>query len=607
MRRSLYLLVATIAIVIVVAACATPPTPVPPTPLPTAVPPTLPPPPTAVPPTTAPTTAPTPVPTSTTAPTAAPTAAPGISAASVEKLVNDKLNKVDRTLALWNIQPGLGTVMIEYANRLARLWFAGNAENWDMAKYQLDEMTEIQEVGETTRPGRAPMLKAFEDGFLTAIDKAILAKDKAGFTKAMNDAVSGCNGCHAASTGSAATAGYNWKSYAYVKIQLPKTDPATYVDWKGAGQGSYVSAPAAPTATPKATLSGSLDAAGVEKFVNSKFNTVDRTLAFGNIQPGLGTVMIEYANRFSRMYFAVKAGNWDMAKYQHDEMLEIQEVGETTRPGRAPMLQAYEKGFLEAVDHAIAAKDSQAFDAAYAKAVDGCNGCHAASAGSAATAGYNWKSYQYVKIKVPTTDNNDYITWKVDKGTGNYVVSAPAGPTATPKPPLTGVLDAAGVEKLVNDKFNKVDRSLTLWEIQPGLGTVMIEYARRFAQLKYALDAGNWDMAKYQLDEMTEIQEVGETTRPGRAPMLKAFESGFLTPLDTAILAKDKSKADTAFKNMIGGCNGCHAASAGSAMDPAYTWKSYGWVVVQAPPSDPADYVLWNAGAGNTGNYVKSP
>ena len=88
--------------------------------------------------------------------------------------------------------------------------------------------------------------------------------------------------------------------------------------------------------------------------------------------------------------------------------------------------------------------------------------------------------------------------------------------------------------------------------------------------------------------------------------MLKAFEDGFLQPMDAAILAKDKSKADTAFKNMIGGCNGCHAASTGSAMDPAYTWKSYAWVVVQAPPSDPADYLMWNAGAGNTDNYVSA-
>jgi hypothetical protein len=128
----------------------------------------------------------------------------------------------------------------------------------------------------------------------------------------------------------------------------------------------------------------------------------------------------------------------------------------------------------------------------------------------------------------------------------------------------------------------------------------MMEYARRYAQLKSAVDAGNWDMAKYQLDEMTEIQEVGETTRPGRAPMLKAFEDGFLKPMDAAILAKDKAKADAAYTAMAGGCNGCHAASKGT------NWASYAYVQVQPPQTDPADYVSWNAGSGNSGNYVPS-
>ncbi len=538
----------------------------------------------------------------TTAPTAAPSPSStggGLSAATVEQMANDKFNNVDRTLALWAIQPGLGTVMIEYGNRLARLWFAGNASNWDMAKYQLDEMTEIQEVGETTRPARATALKAFEQVFLSKIDKAIASKDKAAFTQAMNDAVTGCNGCHAAASGAASAQGYSWKSYQFVKIQLPKTDPAAYIDWKGGGQDNYVAATAATgTATPRATLSGTLDAAGIEKLINGKFNTVDRTLALWNIQPGLGTVMIEYGNRFSRMYYAAKAGNWDMAKYQHDEMVEIQEVGEITRPGRAQSLQAFEKGFLDPIDQAITAKDSKAFDDAFAKAVDGCNGCHAAASGAASDPAYTWKSYRYVRIQVPTADNNDYIVSKADKGTGNYISNPPAAATATPKPPLTGNLDQAGVQKLMADKFNNVDTSLALWNIQPGLGTVMIEYARRFAQLRYALDAGNWDMAKYQLDEMIEIQEVGETTRPGRATMLKAFEDGFLKPMDDAILAKDKTKADTAYKAMIGGCNGCHAGS------KAANWSSYAFVQIQAPPSDPADYVQWNAGAGTTGNYV---
>jgi hypothetical protein len=388
---------------------------------------------------------------------------PGVAAADIDKLANDKFNKVDRTLTLWNIQPGLGTVMIEYGNRLSRLWFAANADNWDMAKYQLDEMTEIQEVGETTRPARQPMLKAFEDKYLAALDKAIGAKDKAGFTTAFNDALSGCNACHTGSSGSAAATGYNWKSYQFVKIEVPKIDPAAYLDWKGGGQDSYVaSTTPSATAAPSPTLTGILDAAGAEKLINGKFNTVDRNLALWNIQPGLGTVMIEYGNRFSRMYYAAKAGNWDMAKYQHDEMTEIQEVGETTRPNRATMLQGFEKGFLDPIDQAIAAKDSKAFDDAFAKAVDGCNACHTVSSGSAAAPGYAWKSYKFVHVQVPTADNNDYVVWKADKGTGAYIANPPAVPTATPKPALSGNIDAPGVGKLVNDKLNNLDTSLAL-------------------------------------------------------------------------------------------------------------------------------------------------
>jgi hypothetical protein len=560
LKKSLVIVGSLIVVAVIIAACATAPTPAPTVEVPTQV----------------------ILPTDTSAP---PTAVLGVPAADVEKLVNDKFNTVDRNLALWNIQPGLGTVMIEYGNRLSRLWFAANAGNWDMAKYQLDEMKEIQEVGETTRPARTPMLKAFEDSYLNPIDAAILAKDKAAFTTAVNNAITGCNGCHAASTGT------NWTSYKYVEVQTPKIDPASYIDWKGAGQDNYVANPApAPTTAPAAALTGNLDAAGVETLVDGKFNKVDRTLALWNIQPGLGTVMIEYGNRYSRMYFSVKAGNWDMAKYQFDEMLEIQEVGETTRPGRAPMLKAFEDGYLKPLDAAIAAQDAKAFDTAFAAATDGCNACHSASTGA------NWSSYKYVKIQTPKMDNNDYIVWKAAKPTGSYIANPPAAaPVATPTA-VTGTLDMAGVQTLIDGKFNAVDRSLALWNIQPGLGTVMIEYGRRLAQLDYAIKAGNWDMAKYQLDEMIEIQEVGETTRPGRSPMLKAFEDGYLKALDDAIMAQDSAKATDALNNVITGCNACHAGSTGA------NWSSYGYVQIQLPPTDPADYLKWKT-AGGTGNY----
>jgi hypothetical protein len=101
----------------------------------------------------------------------------------------------------------------------------------------------------------------------------------------------------------------------------------------------------------------------------------------------------------------------------------------------------------------------------------------------------------------------------------------------------------------------------TLADIQPGLGTIMIEYSRRFTAAYYAAKGGNWGMADYQLKEMPEIQEVGEYTRPARAPMLKAFEQSGLAKLMDATKAKDWKKFQVAFKGATEGCNGCHAAN----------------------------------------------
>jgi hypothetical protein len=100
----------------------------------------------------------------------------------------------------------------------------------------------------------------------------------------------------------------------------------------------------------------------------------------------------------------------------------------------------------------------------------------------------------------------------------------------------------------------------TLAEIQPGMGTVMMEYSTRYTNMYYAAKGGNWDLAGYQMKEALEIQEVGETTRPARAGGLKAFETAFLAPLDAAIKAKDFASFDKTFKAGIQGCNGCHAA-----------------------------------------------
>ena len=125
---------------------------------------------------------------------------------------------------------------------------------------------------------------------------------------------------------------------------------------------------------------------------------------------------------------------------------------------------------------------------------------------------------------------------------------------------LMALADAA-VADLSWLKGSTEEQVKTLAELQPGVGTVMIEYSHRFGTMYYAAKGGNWGLAAYQLKEMREIQEVGETTRPARADPLKAFESGLLDPIDKAIAAKDGKTFDTAFKAAEQGCNGCHAAA----------------------------------------------
>jgi hypothetical protein len=61
--------------------------------------------------------------------------------------------------------------------------------------------------------------------------------------------------------------------------------------------------------------------------------------------------------------------------------------------------------------------------------------------------------------------------------------------------------------------------------------------------------------------EMKEIQEVGETTRPARAGLLKAFEENYLNKLEAAAKAKDWAQYQTLTPQVINACNSCHAGT----------------------------------------------
>ncbi len=136
-------------------------------------------------------------------------------------------NTEQRLDAIAAIQPGLGTVMIEYGNRFTDAYFAARGGNWGLAQYQLNEMIEIQEVGEITRPRHADALKGFEDGYLAPLKEAVENKDFTGFDEAFRDAVAGCNDCHVGT------------EHAYVKYVLPQVPVEAYLDFNMKSEPAY--------------------------------------------------------------------------------------------------------------------------------------------------------------------------------------------------------------------------------------------------------------------------------------------------------------------------------------------------------------------------------
>ncbi len=102
-----------------------------------------------------------------------------------------------------SFKPGLGEIMSLTAMRHAKIWFAGQAENWALAAYELDELKEGFEDAELFHPThkhlKLPMkqlILATMQQPMNALEKAVEAKNLIEFNKQYDQLTTGCNACH---------------------------------------------------------------------------------------------------------------------------------------------------------------------------------------------------------------------------------------------------------------------------------------------------------------------------------------------------------------------------------------------------------------------------
>jgi hypothetical protein len=100
--------------------------------------------------------------------------------------------------------PGLGEIMTLQQMRHLKLWFAGQAGNWPLADYELDELKEGYEDIVKYFPTKddaptGPMASAIIEKEVAGMNKAIAAKDRKQFTAAFEKLTASCNACHQSS------------------------------------------------------------------------------------------------------------------------------------------------------------------------------------------------------------------------------------------------------------------------------------------------------------------------------------------------------------------------------------------------------------------------
>jgi hypothetical protein len=101
--------------------------------------------------------------------------------------------------------PDLGELMTLQQMRHAKLWWAGEVANWELASYELDELKEgfddIVRYHPTHKDAPVPVKDAVPtimDDPLRKTGEAIAKKDRRAFVAAYDMLTEGCNACHQA-------------------------------------------------------------------------------------------------------------------------------------------------------------------------------------------------------------------------------------------------------------------------------------------------------------------------------------------------------------------------------------------------------------------------
>lgn len=112
--------------------------------------------------------------------------------------LEQRLDSLEKKLAA-SYKPGLGEFMSSIQVHHAKLWFAGEAQNWELADFEMTEIKEALDDIPIYCSGRQEISEL--DMIYPALDsisKSINTKNTVRFKSSFNMLTSNCNNCHQA-------------------------------------------------------------------------------------------------------------------------------------------------------------------------------------------------------------------------------------------------------------------------------------------------------------------------------------------------------------------------------------------------------------------------
>ncbi len=113
------------------------------------------------------------------------------------------------------------------------------------------------------------------------------------------------------------------------------------------------------------------------------------------VQPGLARIMPEIGMRTWKLYYAAKAGNWPMARFQYKETKGLFELGAFMRPKHEAAINQYLAENWQTLEAPLEAQDFAAFDQAFHACIDAANAWH------------EQKDKPYIRWKLPDSPPPD--------------------------------------------------------------------------------------------------------------------------------------------------------------------------------------------------------